>query len=59
MASNLTHPPTIIVSAASKSAAEFRDHEFTPMRWGLIPRWWSKTIKDAKMATFNARAETI
>ena len=29
------------------------------MRWGLIPRWWSKTIKDAKMATFNARAETI
>ena len=30
-----------------------------PMRWGLIPRWWSKTIKDAKMATFNARAETI
>ena len=29
------------------------------MRWGLIPRWWSKTTKDAKMATFNARAETI
>ena len=29
------------------------------MRWGLIPRWWSKTIKDAKTATFNARAETI
>jgi putative SOS response-associated peptidase YedK len=29
------------------------------MRWGLIPRWWSKTIKDAKIATFNARAETI
>jgi putative SOS response-associated peptidase YedK len=33
--------------------------ELVPMRWGLIPRWWSKTIKDAKMATFNARAETI
>jgi putative SOS response-associated peptidase YedK len=29
------------------------------MRWDLIPRWWSKTIKDAKIATFNARAETI
>jgi putative SOS response-associated peptidase YedK len=29
------------------------------MRWGLIPRWWSKTVKDAKMVTFNARAETI
>ena len=29
------------------------------MRWGLIPRWWSKTIKHVKMATFNARAETV
>ena len=29
------------------------------MRWGLIPHWWSKTIKEAKMATFNAKAETI
>ena len=30
-----------------------------PMRWGLIPGWWSKTIKEMKLATFNARAETI
>jgi putative SOS response-associated peptidase YedK len=30
-----------------------------PMRWGLVPRWWNKTIKDVKMATFNARAETV
>lgn len=29
------------------------------MRWGLIPRWWSKPLKKAKMATFNARAETV
>ena len=29
------------------------------MRWGLVPRWWSKTIKDVKMATFNARVETV
>ena len=29
-----------------------------PMRWGLVPRWWSKTLKDIKLATFNARAET-
>ena len=34
-------------------------NELITMRWGLIPRWWSKTLKDAKMATFNARAETI
>jgi putative SOS response-associated peptidase YedK len=33
--------------------------ELVPMRWGLVPRWWSKLVKDAKMATFNARAETI
>jgi putative SOS response-associated peptidase YedK len=33
--------------------------ELLQMRWGLIPRWWSKTIKDVKMATFNARVETV
>jgi len=35
------------------------ERHLVTMRWGLIPRWWSKTIKDAKMATFNARAETV
>jgi putative SOS response-associated peptidase YedK len=33
--------------------------ELVTMRWGLVPRWWSKTLKDVKMATFNARAETV
>ena len=33
--------------------------ELVPMRWGLVPRWWSKSLKDVKMATFNARAETV
>jgi len=33
--------------------------ELVSMRWGLIPRWWSKTVKDVKMATFNARVETV
>jgi putative SOS response-associated peptidase YedK len=33
--------------------------ELVPMRWGLIPRWWSKPLKDMKLATFNARAETV
>ena len=32
--------------------------ELVSMRWGLIPSWWSKTIKDVP-ATFNARAETL
>jgi putative SOS response-associated peptidase YedK len=30
-----------------------------PMRWGLVPRWWSKTLKEIKLAAFNARAETV
>ena len=30
-----------------------------PMRWGLIPSWWSKPLKEMKLATFNARVETI
>ena len=29
-----------------------------PMRWGLVPSWWSKPLKELKLATFNARAET-
>ena len=33
--------------------------ELVPMRWGLIPSWWSKPLKDMRLATFNARAETV
>jgi putative SOS response-associated peptidase YedK len=33
--------------------------ELVPMRWGIIPGWWSKSFKEMKMATFNARAESI
>ncbi|MGC2451969.1 MAG: SOS response-associated peptidase family protein, partial [Pseudolabrys sp.] len=29
-----------------------------PMRWGLVPWWWKKRVKDVP-ATFNSRAETI
>lgn len=28
------------------------------MRWGLVPSWWKKTLKELP-ATFNARAETV
>jgi len=34
-------------------------HAVIPMRWGLVPSWWSKPLKEMKMATFNARAETV
>jgi putative SOS response-associated peptidase YedK len=33
--------------------------ELVTMRWGLVPRWWSKPLKEMRVATFNARAETV
>jgi putative SOS response-associated peptidase YedK len=32
--------------------------ELVSMRWGLVPYFWKKTLKEAP-ATFNARAETV
>jgi putative SOS response-associated peptidase YedK len=32
--------------------------EFVPMRWGLVPAWWKKSLKEVP-ATFNARAESV
>ena len=29
------------------------------MRWGLVPYWWDRPLKELKLATFNARAETV
>jgi putative SOS response-associated peptidase YedK len=33
--------------------------ELAQIRWGLVPRWWSKPLKELRAATFNARAETV
>jgi putative SOS response-associated peptidase YedK len=33
--------------------------QLVPMRWGLVPFWWPKPLKELKAATFNARVETI
>src|SRR5262249_12146890 len=33
--------------------------ELATMRWGLVPYWWSKPIKELKLATFNARVESV
>jgi SOS response associated peptidase (SRAP) len=35
-----------------------RAPELVSMRWGLIPSWWKKTVKDVP-STFNARAESV
>src|SRR5215813_2088890 len=39
--------------------AEEGKRELITMRWGLVPWWWSKPLKELRMATFNARAETV
>jgi putative SOS response-associated peptidase YedK len=33
--------------------------QLIPMRWGLIPGWWSKPLKEMRLATFNARSDTV
>jgi putative SOS response-associated peptidase YedK len=35
------------------------ERSLVPMRWGPVPSWWSKPLKELKSATFNARAETV
>jgi putative SOS response-associated peptidase YedK len=35
------------------------NRELVPMCWGLVPSWWSKPLKELRLATFNARAETV
>jgi putative SOS response-associated peptidase YedK len=32
--------------------------EIVPMRWGLVPNWWKKSLKEVP-ATFNARSDTV
>ena len=45
--------PTDTVEVADGGATEL-----VPMRWGLIPYWWKKLLKQLP-ATFNARAESV
>ncbi len=33
--------------------------ELVPMRWGLVPFYFKKSLKEFKLATFNARVETV
>ena|ERR1700730_904016 len=47
-----TTPVDTIVETEGKRA-------IVPMRWGLIPNWWHKPLKEMKLATFNARAESV
>jgi putative SOS response-associated peptidase YedK len=33
--------------------------ELVQMRWGLVPFWWDKSVKELRLSTFNARVETV
>jgi putative SOS response-associated peptidase YedK len=46
-----TDPVNVVRSAADGA-------ELVSMRWGLIPYWWKKPLKQLP-ATFNARAESV
>ena len=35
------------------------NRDFVRMRWGLVPSWWPKPLKELKAGAFNARAETV
>jgi putative SOS response-associated peptidase YedK len=43
-----TDPADIVVANDGK-------RELQRLRWGLIPFWWSKPLKELRLATFNAR----
>ena len=45
--------PVVVVRPAAGGAPEL-----VSMRWGLIPYWWEKPLKQLP-ATFNARAESV
>ena len=51
---NIAPTDTIDVAAIGKEG----DRKLVPMRWGLIPSWWNKPLKELP-ATFNARRESV
>jgi hypothetical protein len=48
--------PTTNIDAVIEREGE---RELLPMRWGLVPSWWPKPLKEMRVATFNARAEAV
>jgi putative SOS response-associated peptidase YedK len=47
--------PTTMIDVARASGG---GRELVSMRWGLIPSWWKKPLRELP-STFNARAETV
>jgi hypothetical protein len=55
------HPRCLSATAARarRTARSAGTSGRTARVWGLVPSWWSKPLKELKLATFNARAETV
>jgi putative SOS response-associated peptidase YedK len=51
---NIAPTDTVEVVTPSKAGG----NELVPMRWGLVPNWWAKPLKQLP-ASFNARAESV
>ncbi len=51
---NIAPTDTVEVVKIARDGA----NHLAPMRWGLIPWWWKKRVKDLP-PSFNARAETV
>jgi putative SOS response-associated peptidase YedK len=47
-------PPTTIDTVIGRAP-----RALVPMRWGIIPSWWSKPLQDMKVTAFNVRVESI
>jgi putative SOS response-associated peptidase YedK len=47
-----TDPVDVVVDREGKREVEV-------MRWGIVPFWWSKSLQEHRLATFNARVETV
>jgi putative SOS response-associated peptidase YedK len=48
--------PTDTIDVVTEQAGK---SDYVRMRWGLVPRWWPKPLRELRAATFNARAETV
>ena len=51
---NIAPTDTVDVIRLDKHGAR----ELVSMRWGLVPAWWKKSLKEVPV-TFNARAESV
>ncbi|MEL6323030.1 MAG: SOS response-associated peptidase [Pseudomonadota bacterium] len=49
----------IIRLAAEDEPGFAGERLIAPARWGLVPSWWHKPLKEKKFTTFNARSETV